>query len=155
MFVVFRLHEGSYGLPLENVSEVVRMVAITSVPRAPEWLLGVINVRGRVVPIIDLRLRLGLSPRTAELNTPVIVVQVKGRIVGLVVDRTEEVISLPPEAITPPDDLTVRARPVQAVANRNGELILILDLPRVVAGTEHFSTEPMPKGKHEPSKSKV
>ncbi len=155
MFVVFWLHEGNYGLPLENVSEVVRMVAITKVPKAPAWLPGVINVRGRVVPLVDLRSRLGLPAQSPELNTPIIVVQVKERVVGLIADRVEEVISLPPEAITPPDELTIKARPIKAIARQGSQLVLILDLPRLTAGTEKFSTEGVPREKHEVPSSKV
>ncbi len=155
MFVVFWLQEGIYGLPLENVSEVVRMVAITKVPKAPAWLPGVINVRGRVVPVVDLRARLGMRVLAPVLNTPIIVVQVKERRVGLIVDRTDEVITLVPDAITPPDELTKKARPVKSISRQDDRLILILDLPRLTAGTEKFSTEEMPKEKHEQAAAKV
>ncbi|MEA4909074.1 MAG: chemotaxis protein CheW [Chloroflexi bacterium] len=152
-FVIFRLLDEHYGLPLQNVSEIVRMVAITTVPKSPDWLSGVINVRGRVVPVVDLSTRLGLPFRAPQLNTPIVIVQVKERFVGFIVDQADEVVSLSPELITPPDELTIKARPVKAFARQGDQLIVILDPPRLTAGTERFSSETAPRGKDELTKS--
>jgi purine-binding chemotaxis protein CheW len=155
-YVVFRLDQGMYALRVENVVEVLRMVAITAVPKAPAWLSGVINLRGRVVPVIDLRARIGLPVTAPGLTNPILIVDVKGRIVGLIADRIEEVAALPASAITRLAELTVRARPVAAIARFNDRLILIFDLPRLTAGVEKFSSpEDLTKEKHELASAKA
>lgn len=155
-YVVFRLDQGMYALRVENVVEVLRMVAITTVPKAPAWLSGVINLRGRVVPVIDLRARIGLPVMAPGLTNPILIVDVKGRIVGLIADGIEEVASLPASAITRLAELTMRARPVAAIARLNDRLILIFDLPRLTAGVEKFSSpEDLIKEKHELADAKA
>jgi len=137
-FVTLRVHGELLGLPLASVTEVMRMVAVTAVPDAPAWLAGVINVRGGVVPVIDLRGRLGLPTQAAGLDSRIIVVDAGGRAVGLIADSTAEVLSLPAESVTPPDQLTGQARPVEAIARDGERLVPILDLQRVVFGLEQL-----------------
>jgi purine-binding chemotaxis protein CheW len=131
--LVFRLQAREYALPIELVSEVLRMVAITPVPDAPAWLPGVINLRGRVVLVMDLRARLGLPPLTPSLNTPIIVAEADGRMVGLLADAVIEVLTLPDEAIEPPAALAGSAHPISAIARAGDRLILIFDLSRLSA----------------------
>src|SRR5205809_5151739 len=71
--VVFRIEKSEYALPVGNVGEILRMVAIAPVPEAPSWLPGVINLRGKVIPVIDLRVRLGLASKPVGINTPIVV----------------------------------------------------------------------------------
>ena len=127
-WVIFRLAEQEYALPLERVGEVLRMVAITPLPEAPAWLAGVINLRGRVIPVIDLRLRLGLPPRALGLNTPIIVVEHGGRQMGLIADAAVEVLERPAEPDAVPAELAGAALLVTAIIRAGARLITVLDL---------------------------
>lgn len=147
-FLAFRVHDGLFALPLETVTEVMRMVAVTVVPDCPVWLAGVINVRGSVVPIVDLRSRLGLPVRAARLTSRIIVVDVSGQAVGLVVDSTTEVVSVPRESVTRPDELTGRARPIEAIVRHGDRLVPILDLRRIASGLERFGAAEIPGEEH-------
>ena len=146
--LAFRVHDGLFALPLETVTEVMRMVAVTAVPDCPVWLAGVINLRGSVVPIVDLRSRLGLEIRAARLTSRIIVVDVSGQAVGLVVDSTTEVVSVPQESVTRPDELTGQARPVEAIARHGDQLVPILDLRRIASGLERFGAAEIQREEH-------
>jgi len=112
------------------------MVAIAPVPEAPEWLPGVINLRGRVIPVIDLRIRLGLPALEVGLNTPIIVAEIEGQMVGLVADSVTELLIVPLEAIEPPDERVGASNAVKSVARAAERLILIFDLERICAGSQ-------------------
>jgi purine-binding chemotaxis protein CheW len=134
--VVFRIEKSEYALPVGNVGEILRMVAIAPVPEAPEWLAGVINLRGKVIPVIDLRTRLGLPAQPVGLNTPIIVAEHEGQMVGLVADSVAELLTVPLDAVEPPDARVGTANAVEAVARSGERLILILGLERVCAGSQ-------------------
>ena len=134
-WLVFRLQSHDYALPIGDVVEVLRMVALTPMPQAPTWLAGVANLRGRVIPVIDLRRRLAVGPpETPGLSTPIIVVQARGRTVGLLADSVSEVLTLADDAIAAPDALAGPDHAVEGLARAGGRLILTLDLDRVIAG---------------------
>ena len=135
-YVVFQLRQASFGLPLECVCEVLRMLEITALPEAPAWLAGVINFRGQVIPVLDLRLRLGLVALPYELNTPIMVVLTAGRRVGLIADDMQDVFDFPPASLTPPDALASLAHPVQALARQDDRLVILLDLALLTTGLE-------------------
>jgi purine-binding chemotaxis protein CheW len=134
--VVFRIDKSEYALPVGNVGEILRMVAIAPVPEAPEWLLGVINLRGKVIPVIDLRTRLGLPRVEVGLNTPIIVAETEGQMVGLVADSVTELLTVPLGSVEPPDARVGSANAVAAVARAGERLLLIFDLERVCAGSQ-------------------
>jgi purine-binding chemotaxis protein CheW len=134
-WLVFQLQTHDYALPVGDVVEVLRMVALTPVPEAPPWLAGILNLRGRAIPVLDLRRRLVVGPPEAPgLNTPIIVAHAAGRPVGLIADRVSEVIALPADAIEPPDALAGPGRAISGLAHAGDRLILVLDLPRLTAG---------------------
>jgi purine-binding chemotaxis protein CheW len=134
--VVFRIAGSEYALPVANVGEILRMVAISPVPEAPEWLPGVINLRGRVIPVVDLRTRLGMPSEGAGLNTPIIVAEVEGQMVGLVADAVTELLTVPLDAVEPPNERVGEANAVESVARAGDRIILIFDLERVCAGSQ-------------------
>jgi len=137
-WVVFRLAEHEYALRLENVSEVLRMVAITPLPEAPPWLAGMINLRGRVIAVTDLRLRLGLPAPAPGLNTPIIVVEADGRQLGLIADSVVEVLTQAAESTDLPAGLVGQSRLAQATLRAGGRLITVLDLGPLSAGSERL-----------------
>ena len=127
--VVFRLQGIEHAVPVGDVVEVVRMVAITPVAETPPWLSGVIDLRGRVIPVIDLRRRLGMVPREPDLSTPILVVEGNGVTAGLVADEVVEVLALAAEGPAAP-----------ASAIRYGErLLLVLDIDRICAGAAELA----------------
>jgi purine-binding chemotaxis protein CheW len=134
--VVFRIDKSEYALPVGNVGEILRMVAIAPVPEAPAWLPGVINLRGKVIPVIDLRTRLGLPKQEVGLNTPIIVAEHQGQMVGLVADSVTELLTVPLDAVEPPDERVGTANAVESVARAGERLLLIFDLERVCAGSQ-------------------
>ena len=137
--VVFKIEKSEYALPVGNVAEILRMVAIAPVPEAPQWLPGVINLRGRVIPVIDLRTRLRLPRQEATLNTPIIVAEHDGQMVGLVADSVTELLTVPTDSVEPPDSRVGENNSIEAVARAGDRLILIFDLARVCVAASNQS----------------
>jgi purine-binding chemotaxis protein CheW len=127
-YVGFRLGGQHYALPLEYVERALRMVAITPVPEAPPWVVGVINVHGRVVPVLDLRWRLRLPAREPGLDDRLLIVQVGGHTLALVVDRVTEVLEVSGHQVEPPPEPVNYSRPLAAVIRQEGVLVLVLDV---------------------------
>jgi len=101
-FISFSVGDEEYGLELLTVKEVIRVREITWLPKAPSFVKGIINLRGDVIPIIDLRDKFGLEPREQTAQTRVIVVEVEGRLMGMVVDSASQVVRIPVDQIDPP-----------------------------------------------------
>jgi purine-binding chemotaxis protein CheW len=133
--VVFQLHEHEYALPATRVVEVLRMVALTPVPEAPAWLPGVLNLRGFVIPVVDLRTRLGLPADAYALNTPIIVVNGRNRRLGLIADAMVDVVALTADALEHFERSAADQSVVVALAHTGNRVILVLDADRVLAGT--------------------
>jgi purine-binding chemotaxis protein CheW len=129
--IVFSLGDAEYALPVQQIVEALRMVAITPMPESPESIAGVINLRGRVIPILDLRRRLGLPPCPFELRNPILVAADNRRFVGLVVDEVVQMLTLPTNAIDGPEALGKARQSVSSVARTGDRLIMILDLGSV------------------------
>src|SRR5579859_7682676 len=100
--VVFGLANEHYGVDIARVEGIIKMQAITTVPHAPEFVEGVTNLRGKVLPVIDLRCRFGLSPAEPTKDTRIVNVEMNGLTVGLVVDGVSEVQRVDPAAVEPP-----------------------------------------------------
>ena len=131
--VVFELDEGRYGLPLELVERVVRVVEITPLPKAPAIVLGVINVQGRVIPVVNIRKRFRLTEREPGLSDQLIIARTPGRSVALLVDEVTGVLeysegeALPAEAIVRGTDY------VAGVVKQSDGMVLIHDLGRFLS----------------------
>src|SRR5262245_19962235 len=100
--VVFELDGREFALPIEDIAEILQMVLITPVPEVPPWVAGVVNLRGRVIPVIDLRTRLGIEPRTPSLNTPLLIAEQGTRKLGLIADAVRDVIVVDDDALEQP-----------------------------------------------------
>jgi purine-binding chemotaxis protein CheW len=129
----------AYGIAVLKVREIIRLQKITPVPQMPEFVKGVINLRGRVIPIIDLRVKFGLAAEFAE-RTCIVVVQVKlpndtNVQMGLIVDSVEEVVSLPAEEIEPTPEFgaAIDTTYLLGMAKVKGQVKTLLDIDRVVA----------------------
>jgi purine-binding chemotaxis protein CheW len=136
----FTVGAEEYGLELLRVKEVIRMRQITWLPKAPSCVKGIINLRGDVIPIVDLRERFGLASGEHTAMTRVIVVEVEGQPVGMVVDATSQVVRVPADQFAPPPPMMGQvARDFITSVGKIGErLIILIDVNRVL-GTEEMN----------------
>jgi purine-binding chemotaxis protein CheW len=132
--VVFQLGDELYGADIGVVREVGPLQRVTRVPRTPRYLEGVTNLRGRVIPVIDLRRRLNLPVTPFTKQSRIAVAELEGGQVGMIVDAVQEVLRIPAEQIEPPAGLVskLEAEYVTGVAKVNEKLIILLDLGRVL-----------------------
>lgn len=132
--ILFRIVDRRFAFALSDVVEILPMVAITRVPESPRWLQGVIDLRGRTLPVINLRQRLDYPATEADLHAAIIVVKPPAREpVGFIVDRVLDIVTLPPGAVDPADAFGGGDHPVQAIAREGDTVILILDVNRLAA----------------------
>ncbi len=133
--VVFQLAGETYGIDISTVHEIIRMQAITDVPRTPDFVEGVINLRGRIVPVIDLHKRFGLvSGEKEKEDSKIMVVEVNNVIVGMIVDSVTEVLRLPTKNIEPPPAVIstgVDAAYLRGVGKWKDDLIILLNLDKI------------------------
>lgn len=136
--VGFRIGRETFGLPISLVHEIVRTPEITNVPHAPEYVEGVMNLRGRIVPVIDLRRRFGGAAIENSRKNRVLVVDVESKAVGLIVDSASEVMKISDTQIEPPPNVLTDAATgyVTGVAKHQGRLIILVDLRRILQSGE-------------------
>jgi purine-binding chemotaxis protein CheW len=136
--VTFALGSEEYGVDIAQVQEINRMVTITHVPRAPRFMEGVINLRGQLIPIIDLRTRFGMERSERTKNTRIVVTEIGNKRIGMVVDSVSEVLRIPVEQIEDAPDLVagVDTEYIRGVGKMGDRLIIMLDLSRVISGNE-------------------
>ena len=136
--VSFVVENEEFGVDILKVQEIIRTVEITRVPKSPEFVEGVINLRGRIVPVIDLRKRFGISKKERDNETRIIVVELTDKVVGFLVDKVKEVIRVEKIIIEPPPDLTtsVNANYITGVAKLQDRLLILLDLDKVLSSDE-------------------
>jgi purine-binding chemotaxis protein CheW len=132
--VGFRVGTETFGVPISNVHEIVRVPAITAVPESPECVEGVINLRGRIIPVVDLRKRFGEKLITAGKKNRILVAEVDEKMIGLMVDAASEVLKLPPSDIDPPPNVFEEGEVnyVTGVGKLGGRLIIMVDLTRIL-----------------------
>lgn len=130
--IMFRLHNRDFALPIDEVVELVRMVAITEIPDAPPWLAGMIDLRGRTVPTIDLRVRLGLPPKERGLDDVIIVAGRDEVAAGLIADEALDALAVPAGSIKPPAPLAGSGHPLLGLVSTGERVVLVLDVRRLV-----------------------
>jgi len=132
--VGFRVGTETFGVPITCVHEIVRVPDITSVPDSPEFVEGVINLRGKIVSVVDLRKRFGESKIDPHKKNRVIVVESDGKLVGLIVDAASEVLRIPNADIEPPPSVLQNSESsyVTGVGKFQNRLIILVDLKRVL-----------------------
>ena len=131
-FVGFMLAQEHYGIDIMAVEEIIRMVDITPVPRAPAFVEGIINMRGRVIPIVDLRKKLNVRVSENNESTRIVVVCIQNRRIGLIVDKVEEVIRIEVDAI---DNY------INGVARTSKCMVIILDIFKVFSIQEQMALD--------------
>lgn len=132
--VSFNIGEEEFGVDILKVQEINRMVEVTRVPNAPEYVDGVINLRGKVIPIIDLRRRFGMARKEKDKNTRIIVVELSGKVLGFVVDAVSEVLRIPQSVTEQPPSIVagIDAEYITAIGKLENRLLILLDLDRVL-----------------------
>ncbi|HEY1977322.1 MAG TPA: chemotaxis protein CheW [Candidatus Baltobacteraceae bacterium] len=141
--VSFRLGGEEYGVDIAQVQEIIRMVEITHVPRAPRFMEGVINLRGQLIPIIDLRTRFGMSRINPTKSTRIVVTEIGNKRVGIVVDSVSEVLNIPIENVEDAPEMVagVGTEYIQGVGKLGERLIIMLDLTMVISTEEKQALE--------------
>jgi len=136
--VTFSIGEEEFGVDILSVQEIIRMMDITKVPRAPDFVEGVINLRGKVIPIIDLRRRFGLVTRDHDKHTRIIVIEINNMIVGFVVDSVSEVLRIPASTVEPPPPVVsgLESEYISGVGKLEDRLLILLDLNKLLSGEE-------------------
>jgi purine-binding chemotaxis protein CheW len=137
-FVVFDLAGEQYGVNIASVESIIKMPAITKLPHAPGFVEGVTNLRGMVLPVVDLRKRFGLSEQSPDRDGRIIVVSLAGTGVGMIVDGVSEVLTLPDQAVEPLPAMatTIDSAFITGIAKMDPRLVILLDLSRVLKAEE-------------------
>jgi purine-binding chemotaxis protein CheW len=157
-FLTFGLGNESYGVSVLKVREIIRLMDITTVPQMPAYVKGVINLRGKVVPVVDLRLKFGLANVGSSERTCIVVVQIataagSAALTGFIVDGVEEVVCIPPDEIEPTPDFgtTLDTDHILGMAKVKGRVKTLLDIDRVLTAealrqVEQAAATPPPVG---------
>lgn len=140
-YLTFRLDDEVFALDISKVREVLDFSTLTKVPRTPDFMRGVINLRGSVVPVVDMRLKFGMSTTEQTVSTCIIIVEInldgESLVLGALADSVQEVIELEPGQIEPPPRLGTRLNTefIRGMGKRDDQFIIILEIDRI------FSTE--------------
>jgi len=141
-YLTFRLGNETFAIDVAKVREVLDLTSITAIPRTPDFMSGVINLRGTVVPVVDLRLCFGMSRTESTRSTCIVVVEVmlddESTVIGALADSVEEVIDLEPEQIQPAPHIGTQIRTdfIRGMGKRDAQFIMILDIDRVFSSDD-------------------
>ena len=137
--VSFHVGAEEFGLNILRVQEIIRLPQVTRVPNSPHFVKGVINLRGKVIPVIGMRKRLGLEEQPEDKQTRIMVVETQGAVLGFIVDSVSEVLRITSELVDPPPRLGKAEREyVSGVGKLDNRLVILLDVDRLVAGLELY-----------------
>ncbi|MRG85378.1 chemotaxis protein CheW [Salinibacillus xinjiangensis] len=136
--IVFQLNNEEYGIPVEFIGSIERMEQVTRVPGTPDFVKGVINLRGIITPIIDLRERFDLDKSEYNDQTRIIVTHIEDMTVGMVVDSANDVIDIPVDAIEPPPEVigSIHVDYIRGVAKLDKRLLILLHIDKVLSKDE-------------------
>ena len=136
--VSFKIGNEEFGVDILNVQEINKMTQITKVPNSPVFVEGVINLRGRVIPVIDLRMRLGLTKKEHDKDTRIIVVEIERRTIGFIVDAVSEVLRIPANVTEAPPELVsgINSEFIKSVGKLEDRLLILIDLNKILTVNE-------------------
>ena len=131
--VSFRLGQEVFGIDILKVQEINRLVEITQVPQAPHYCEGIINLRGKVIPVINLRKKFGMEIIEWDKLTRILVCDMDGKVVGMIVDSVEEVLKIPQSTIEPTPDIvsSVNSEYIEGIAKQDKELLIFLNISKI------------------------
>lgn len=136
--VVFKLGQEEYGIPITQVQEINRLTTPTKIPKAPVFVEGVINLRGKIIPVVDLRKRFGLAQEEHSEESRIVVADIAGNTIGVTVDSVNEVIRIPVANIEPTPSIAtnIGSEYLSGVGKVNDRLLILLDLNKILTDTE-------------------
>lgn len=145
-YLTFNLADEYYGVDILKVQEIKGYTTVTRIPNTPDYLKGVLNLRGTIVPIVDLRMKFGMGVTEPTSFTVVVVVNVRNRVMGFLVDAVSDVLDLNAKNIQPPPELgsAVDINFVAGIGNANDRLVTLLDIDRVLTEDEVKAVEELP-----------
>lgn len=141
-YLTFKLSDETFAVDVSKVREILEFAAITKIPQTPEYMCGVINLRGSVVPVIDMRLKFNMEKSEKTVNTCIVVVEVmlgnEQVVIGALADSVQEVFELEPEHIEPAPHIGAKFRQdfLMGMGKNGGQFIMILDIDRTFTGDE-------------------
>lgn len=137
-FLTFTLGEEEYGIDIQKVQELRGYDAVTRMANAPEFIKGVVNLRGIIVPIIDMRIKFNLGTPTYDAFTVVVILNVAGRVIGMVVDSVSDVITLMPEQVKPSPQMgtTLDADYLIGLGTRDQRMLILVDIEKLMSSRE-------------------
>lgn len=141
--VSFGIGDGEYAIDIMGIKEIIRCQKIIPIPKAPEFIEGVINLRGLVVPVIDMRKRFDIPNPCIHPKSKIIICQVEDKIIGIIVDDVSDILRLPKDSILPPPRVVkgIESEYLQGVCKLEDNLLLLLDLDRILTTTEKVILE--------------
>lgn len=142
--VIFELDTEHFGVDIARVESIIKLQPITKLPHASSFVEGVTNLRGKLLPVIDLRKRFGLAAREADKNSRIIVVSLDQVEMGMIVDEVSEVLTVPEDAVeaAPAITSTMDSTFITGIAKIDQRLVILLDLHRILTNEERFSLQP-------------
>jgi len=141
-YLTFKLEDEVFALGISQVREVLDYTAVTRIPEMPDFMLGVINLRGSVVPVVDMRLKFGMERTEKKVNTCIIIVEIdldgETTILGALADSVQEVMDLDPDQVEAPPRIGTRLKSkfIKGMGKRDNQFIIILDINRVFSADE-------------------
>lgn len=132
-FVLFQLDSQKFALPLSNVQQIARSVEVTPIPDAPAIVIGVINVRGKVIPVVNIRQRFGFKANPVDVTDHLIIGRTSKRSVALLVDDVNDIVEIKDKTIIEQDEILPNMQLVDGVVKMNGDIILIHDLEKFLS----------------------
>ncbi|MFA7289765.1 MAG: chemotaxis protein CheW [Melioribacteraceae bacterium] len=136
--VSFMIGDEEFGVDILLVQEIIRMLQVTKVPNSPDFVDGVINLRGRIIPVIDFRSKLGIQRKVHDKDTRIVVVEVSGKTVGFIVDAVTEVLRIPADITEAPPELVtgINSEFIKAVGKLEDRLLILIDIEKILTATE-------------------
>ncbi len=142
-YVTFSIGEEYYGVNATKVHEIIGMTKITHVPNSMAYMKGIINLRGSVVPVVDMRVKFTMEEKEYSDQTIIIIVEIKGRLFGMIVDSVSDVIGIAENSIqdTPHFSTKIESDFISGISNKNDQLIIMLDVDRILTSEEILEVE--------------
>ena len=137
-YLTFELSDEFYGFPILKVNEIIGLIDIVSIPKAPVFMKGIVNLRGKVIPIIDLRLKFGMEEREYDDQTCIIIVEItfsgEKKFVGIIVDRVAEVVSILDSEIEPPPQYGQKVEQsfITGIGKVKDKVVVLLDVEKII-----------------------
>jgi purine-binding chemotaxis protein CheW len=142
-YLTFFLGEEQYGISIDRIKEIIAMMKVTHVPKTPEYMCGVINLRGSIIPVVNTRLRFGMEPKEIDMNTTIIIVEIEKVNIGFIVDRVEEVASIDRSKLSEPPKFgnNIDTDFISSMIQINDNVVMILDVLKLFQVDELVSLE--------------